>query len=59
MAGLGFIPGRVQPHASSQHLAVRTPGVWALAEHEGIVASLAEMNGESELPQLLRQFRKA
>lgn len=59
VAGLGLIPGRVQPHASSQHLAARQPGVWALAEHEGIVASLAEMNGESELPQLLRQFRKA
>jgi len=59
VAGLGLIPGRVQPHASSKHLAAREPGVWALAEHEGIVASLAEMNGESELPQLLRQFRKA
>ena len=59
VAGLGLIPGQVQPHASSEHLAVRKPGVWALAEHEGIVASLAEMNGESELRQLLRQFRKA
>jgi len=59
VAGLGLFPGRVQPHASSQHLAARDPGVWALAEHEGVVASLAEMKGESESRQLLRQFRKA
>ena len=59
LPGLGFLPGRVRPHASQQEVAAPTPGVWALAEREGIVASLAEMNGESEPRRLVRQFRKA
>ena len=53
VAGLGLIPGRVQPHASRQHLAAREPGIWALAEREGIVAPLPEINGGPGF----RQFR--
>ncbi|MEI7943602.1 MAG: hypothetical protein WCI25_02175 [Actinomycetes bacterium] len=59
LPGLRFIPGRVRPHASQQELAAPIPGVWALAEREGVVASLAEMNGESEPRELLRQFKNA
>ena len=51
--GLGLITGRVQPHASRQQRATSGSGIWALAEHEGIVAPLAEINGGP----MFREFR--